>query len=299
MEKFERKITDKIYSFNNAKEWSDLITIVRELNIILQKNEQEDHFNLSLLKEKISLSKRLAQCLNPSLPGGVHEVTLRSYEMILDNIIKYKENDKSLGEDLPLYASGLFPFFQNATAQNKQKYLNDIIKSKFLQLNATELELILPGLLASIIPALEEQNDTNTKLIKDIFANLREKVTPSTFYGCLWSIIIRNPHLRQASLKYLLEIVPSYKTFEELPENERKEFKDTYFPKMSTLIINSLCVVIEDQDLQTRRNAMDFLIKIFPINFSPPFYCFFSSIFCFFSFKFYLSLCFDCSPLFF
>lgn len=266
MEKFERKITDKIYSFNNAKEWSDLITIVRELNIILQKNEQEDHFNLSLLKEKISLSKRLAQCLNPSLPGGVHEVTLRSYEMILDNIIKYKENDKSLGEDLPLYASGLFPFFQNATAQNKQKYLNDIIKSKFLQLNATELELILPGLLASIIPALEEQNDTNTKLIKDIFANLREKVTPSTFYGCLWSIIIRNPHLRQASLKYLLEIVPSYKTFEELPENERKEFKDTYFPKMSTLIINSLCVVIEDQDLQTRRNAMDFLIKIFPIN---------------------------------
>ena len=93
MEKFERKITDKIYSFNNAKEWSDLITIVRELNIILQKNEQEDHFNLSLLKEKISLSKRLAQCLNPSLPGGVHEVTLRSYEMILDNIIKYKENE--------------------------------------------------------------------------------------------------------------------------------------------------------------------------------------------------------------
>ena len=49
-------------------------------------------------------------------------------------------------------------------------------------------------------------------------------------------------------------------------ENGKYVLKDTYFPKMNTLIINSLCVVIEDKDLQTRRNAMDFLIKIFPIN---------------------------------
>jgi len=46
----------------------------------------------------------LAQCLNPSLPAGVHKTALKVYETILQN---FSEKSELLG----LTALGLLPFF--------------------------------------------------------------------------------------------------------------------------------------------------------------------------------------------
>ena len=91
-------------------------------------SEDDDSTLCELIKEKITLARRLAQCLNSSLPAGLHENALITYDIILDNILKH--NNNHLGNDLALYSSGLFPFFQNASPSNKQDYLLKIIKGK-------------------------------------------------------------------------------------------------------------------------------------------------------------------------
>lgn len=262
MEKLDRKISDKIlYSFNGAKEWPDLMSVIKELNSLLQKNND---CNFKFIKEKITLSRRLAQCLNSSLPAGLHENALMTYDIILDNILKH--NNNHLGNDLALYSSGLFPFFQNASPSNKQDYLVKIIKGKYLKMESTELELCLTGLLVSILPGLEEQNELITKQIKEIFGSLREKLSDYVFYGCLWSIIIRNQKLRLMGMKYINETIPPYKVFEESTKEQQEEHINKYFPKLSTMVINTLSAVVEDTDIQIVRTGMDFILKTLPLN---------------------------------
>ena len=262
MEKLDRKISDKIlYGFNNAKEWPDLMSVIKELNSLLQKNNE---CNFKLIKEKITLARRLAQCLNSSLPAGLHENALITYDIILDNILKH--NNNHLGNDLALYSSGLFPFFQNASPSNKQDYLLKIIKGKFLKMESTELELCLTGLLVSILPGLEEQNELITKHIKEIFGSLRERLSDYVFYGCLWSIIIRNQKLRLMGMKYINETIPPYKVFEECTKEQQDEHINKYFPQLNTMIINTVSTVVEDSDVQIVRTGMDFILKTLPLN---------------------------------
>ena len=215
------------------------------------------------LTDKITLSKRLAQCLNPNLPAGVHETCLDVYSMLYDNI--KKNNNNILGEDLGLYSSGLFPFFAYASAQNKIKFFNDIIKKHYLTLEDKEFNLCLPGMIASILPALDEQNETMQKNLKEIFKESRNKVGESNFFGYLWDIIFRNNKLRLPCIKYINEIIPIYKEIEN-DDEAIEEIKKNHYPNYSILVLNSLKVLIEDSELIPQRMSMDFIISHFPIN---------------------------------
>src|SRR5690606_31514283 len=69
--------------FDNARDWSDLMTIMKNFKENLKKYST---FNMAKISDKVLLGKRLAQCLNPSLPHGLHEITLEVYDMLFDNI---------------------------------------------------------------------------------------------------------------------------------------------------------------------------------------------------------------------
>jgi len=70
-------IVSVLKSFDNTREWADLIKCLQKMKKVLSKNSA-----FPLLPEKITVSKRLAQCLNPALPSGVHLKTLETYEEI-------------------------------------------------------------------------------------------------------------------------------------------------------------------------------------------------------------------------
>ena len=207
-------LTNKILPrFALAKEWPDLMTILKKFKENLIKYKAS---NMGILTDKISLAKRLAQCLNQSLPSGVHEMDLEVYSMLFDNI--KLNNNNFLGDNLGLYSAGLFPFFIYASAKNKTKYLEDIIKKHYLTLEISEFKLSLSGMLASILPALEEQNESMQKTIREVFQNAREKCGDTYFFGTLWSIIFRNKKLRIDCMKYINEIIPPYN---EMIDDER------------------------------------------------------------------------------
>ena len=72
---------------------------------------------------KVTVAKRLAQCLNPELPAGVHQKKLEVYDLIFTKI-----NTKQLGFDIVLYGAGLFPAFQFSTLSVKVRiYTSELL----------------------------------------------------------------------------------------------------------------------------------------------------------------------------
>ena len=215
-EKFDKKMTNKFLPrFAKAQEWSDFMTILKKLKENLVKYKSS---NMGILTDKISLAKRLAQCLNQKVPSGVHEIALDVYSMLFTNI--KSNNNNFMGDNLGLYSAGLFPFFIYASAQNKTKFLNDIIIKHYLTLEISEFKLSLSGMLASILPALEEQNEAMQKMIREIFLSAREKCGDDFFFGTLWSIVFRNKKLRIDCIRYINEIIPAYN---EIIQDENNE----------------------------------------------------------------------------
>ena len=239
-EKFDKKLTNKILPrFALAKEWPDLMTILKKFKENLIKYKAS---NMGVLTDKISLAKRLAQCLNQSLPSGVHEMDLDVYSMLFDNI--KSNNSNFLGDNLGLYSAGLFPFFAYASAKNKTKYIEDIIRKHYLTLEISEFKLSLSGMLASILPALEEQNEQMQKSIREVFQNAREKCGDTYFFGTLWSIIFRNQKLRIDCMKYINESIPPYN---EMIDDER----------IKSEIINENNEIGKDNEIEEEEKEID------------------------------------------
>ena len=259
-ERFEKKLTNILSSSANAKAWSDLLPVTKEILAHLTKYQNLEFAKLS---NRYMLSKRLAQCLNPECPAGVHEVVLDIYSVILHNIIS--KNEAKLMDNLGLYACGLFPFFPNASLANKEKYLDIIVKKNLLCIDPNELILCLPGLLASIIPGLDDNNDKMTQLIYDTLDIIKLRIKEHTFYGVYWTLLLRNKHLKTSGIKYLLEKTYKYSDYENLKMSKEDVIKN-YYPNINTVVINALCSVIEDNDIPTVRMGMDFIITRFPLS---------------------------------
>ena len=215
MSKVDKKLLEKIFpKFNSAKEWSDLVTTLNLLKEIIHANQNE---NFSLISEKIQLSKRLSQCLNPVYPSGLHEIALKVYEALFENIIEnnktsLKENSSCIIEDISLYFPNLFNFIHNASLNIKTYFVKNIIEKHVLILNLNEINYILKGLMCCLLSLLEEKDEQFYKNIKSILLRIKIIIdNNSKFFYNLWNIVLNYKKLRLNTLKYLNEFIPNYK----------------------------------------------------------------------------------------
>ncbi|XP_036270723.1 protein dopey-1 isoform X14 [Pipistrellus kuhlii] len=184
-------IDKALKSFEYSSEWADLISALGKLNKVLQNNAK-----YQVVPKKLTIGKRLAQCLHPALPGGVHRKALETYEIIFKII-----GPKRLAKDLFLYSSGLFPLLANAAMSVKPTLLS-LYEIYYLPLGKT-LKPGLQGLLTGILPGLEEGSEyyerTNTLLEKVAAA-----VDQSAFYSALWGSLLTSPAVRLPGITYVL-----------------------------------------------------------------------------------------------
>ena len=264
-DKFEKKLVSILNSSSNAKAWSDLLPVSKEILSHLIKNDKS--INFSKISTKHKLAKRLAQCLNPEFPNGVHEVILDIYKVLLMNI--FRNQDGSLQDNLGIYLSGLFPFFSHASLQNKKKFIEIIIKNILLSLNLDELILCFPGLLASLIPGLDDNDESITKLIFECFKDFIEKLNnlnePQIFFGSLWTLLLRNQNLRSGGMKFLLKYIITYEELVQKSKEEKQNLIESYYPNINITVINALGEIIQDKDKHTVINSMDFILTRFPL----------------------------------
>ena len=259
--KFDDDFSHLLDNSSKADSWSDLNIFAQKALSSLKKEKTE--FNFSLLSNKTILSKRLAQCLNPECPAGLHKTVLYVYSVILENILS--KNDGKLGDNLGLYSSGLFPFFSYATPVNKELYLNIIISKCYLKLEENELTVCLSGLISSLIPGFEDNNESLSSNIYSIFDQIRQKLKRGVFFGTYWSLLLRNKLLRTSGIKYLSDKIIKYEDYAKLDEEKKKEELENEFPDINNLVVNSISMLIEEKAIPTLRTVMDFVILRFPL----------------------------------
>nr|XP_027783870.1 protein dopey-1 [Marmota flaviventris] len=239
-------IDKALKNFEYSSEWADLISALGKLNKVLQNNAK-----YQVVPKKLTIGKRLAQCLHPALPGGVHRKALETYEIIFKII-----GPKRLAKDLFLYSSGLFPLLGNAAMSVKPTLLS-LYEIYYLPLGKT-LKPGLQGLLTGILPGLEEGSEyyerTNTLLEKVAAA-----VDQSAFYSALWGSLLTSPAVRLPGITYVLAHL-----------NRKLSMEDQLYIIGSDieLMVEAVSTSVQDSSVLVQRSTLDLILFCFPFHMS-------------------------------
>ncbi|PVD28894.1 hypothetical protein C0Q70_11489 [Pomacea canaliculata] len=138
------QVEKALKSFEYTSEWADLISALGKLNKVLL-----NHLKYPVIPKKVTIGKRLAQCLHPALPSGVHLKALEAYDIIFKCI-----GTQRLAQDLFVYSAGLFPLLAYAAMSVKPVLLT--VYEKHFVLLGRQIKPGLNGLLLGLLPGLEE-----------------------------------------------------------------------------------------------------------------------------------------------
>ena len=100
------QVDKALKAFEYTTEWADLIAALGKLNKVLLS-----HMKYPIIPRRIVISKRLAQCMHPALPSGVHLKALETYDIIFKCM-----GTNRLAQELFLYSAGLFPLLGKVSA---------------------------------------------------------------------------------------------------------------------------------------------------------------------------------------
>lgn len=114
------------------------------------------------------LGKRLAQCLNPALPAGVHNKTLDLYECIFETL-----GAEKTAEDFFVIAYGLFPFFEYCSSSIRTRSIG--LAKKYIVPICPALLQSLTGLLLAYLPGLEDESSEHFKPTMDLLLEFADQ----------------------------------------------------------------------------------------------------------------------------
>ena len=126
-----------------------------------------------------------------------------------------------------------------------------------MTLEISEFKLSLSGMLASILPALEEQNELMQKLIREVFLEARKKCADDFFFGTLWSIVFRDKKLRIDCIKYINEVVPPYNEIIQDESNREKSDVNLNIENNEDFVEEIEINVEENEDKKENENNID------------------------------------------
>lgn len=150
-----------------------------------------------IIPRRIKISKRLAQCMHPALPSGVHLKALESYDVIFSNT-----GVERLASELFIYSAGLFPLLGYA-AMNVRPSLLAIYEKYFVPLGE-RLRPALSGFLSGVLPGLEAGLD-HFERTNSLLGKVCTAVSPIYFYTCLWECVATNSSIRLPAITYVLD----------------------------------------------------------------------------------------------
>ncbi|KAG5900654.1 hypothetical protein JTB14_005925 [Gonioctena quinquepunctata] len=230
-------------NFEFSSEWADLISALGKLNKVLLS-----YTKFPVIPRRIKISKRLAQCMHPALPSGVHLKALETYDIIFRCM-----GTNRLACELFIYSAGLFPLMGHA-AMNIRPTLLTIYETHFVPLG-DRLRPALSGFLSGILPGLDTGTDhfDRTNLLLE---NVCDGVEPPYFYTCIWQCVANNSPVRLPAISYILA------------HYSRKLSMEDQLYLMGNdigLMVTGLCAAVQDSSVLVQRSALDLLMVCFPM----------------------------------
>ncbi|CDW94802.1 hypothetical protein, partial [Sporisorium scitamineum] len=237
--KYVALIERTLSSFDNVSEWADFISFLARLHKAILA-----YPNYNAIPRKLIVAKRLAQCLNPALPSGVHQRALDVYHHILGVI-----GPDGLRRDLQVWTSGLLPFFQYASTSVKPTLIA-IYESFYLPLQ-DDLRPLTKALQMALLPGLEEETSEYYERTIRLLDGISNAVTPPFFLQNLWLTLITTPSVRLAALNYLTRRMP--------PVRDAQD-PTLLIGKDLGLMVRGLAHALDDDLLLVRRSTLEILV---------------------------------------
>ncbi|KAK8114943.1 hypothetical protein PG999_007012 [Apiospora kogelbergensis] len=265
------------------EEWADYISFLSRLLKALQAR----HSNFSTIPSKALVAKRLSQCLNPSLPSGVHQKALEVYSYVLSVI-----GNDGLSRDLPLYLPGLASTLSFASLAVRAPFL-DILEQYFLKLDARALRPAMKSLILALLPGLEEETSEDFERTLKILEGFKLAIrTPGSqhlttthatgddfFWQCFFLASITSQSRRPGALAYLSRNLPNLgppisqdpatgkaTTGESEEEGLTEELSSIVTSPEPGLLIRCFAAGLEDEQLLIQRGFLDLLVTHLPLH---------------------------------
>ncbi|KAL4070521.1 Dopey, N-terminal-domain-containing protein [Scleroderma citrinum] len=238
--KYTQQVEKCLNAFDNVHEWADCISFLKQLLKTFQS-----YLQFKQIPHKLIVAKRLAQCLNPALPTGVHQRALDVYIHLLSVL-----GTEGLKHDLPLWSSGLFPFFEYASTSVRPTLLN-IYDTHYLPLEHN-LRPVMKSFILALLPGLEEETGEFFDKVLVLLDRLADTVSPVFFMQNLWLVMITMPPARGSALNFLSRRLPRLNADEDITQIIGRDIG---------LMIRAFAAALEDDNLLVRRGALDILLQ--------------------------------------
>ncbi|ROV99942.1 hypothetical protein VMCG_06293 [Cytospora schulzeri] len=264
------------------QEWADYISF---LNRLLKALQARNH-NIHSVPAKAIVSKRLSQCLNPSLPSGVHQKALEVYNYVFTVIGK-----DGLSRDLPLYLPGLAPTLSFASLSVRTPFL-DLLERHFLAIDPRTLRPAMKSVILALLPGLEDETaedfDRTLKLLESFKKAIRPQETEDIttihstgdyyFWQCFFLAAITGQSRRPGALAYLVRSLPKlgHSLIPEShdPDNSTTVAESELASKLSELVttpepgllLRCFAAGLADEQLLIQRGFLDLLVTHLPLH---------------------------------
>lgn len=240
------------------EEWADYISFLTKLNKALKGGSDGRK-----LPQAAHVANRLARCLDPALPSGVHQKALEVYNTIFE-IIKGQE----LHSEIHLWLPGLLPLMSYASI-NVKPIVITLFEKHILPLPS--LRNILRPLLLSFLPGIDDESSETFEQVFKLIEDVKLKVNDdSHFWQCFFHVIITSPERRLGALVWANKCFPSFKTTAnwDEPVTDIKsacralsyEAQMAITPE-SGLLIRAFCKGLQDDQPLVQRGFLELLVK--------------------------------------
>ncbi|KAI1820779.1 putative regulator of reproduction dopa [Xylaria intraflava] len=263
------------------EEWADYISFLTRLLKALQARQP----NTSTVPSKALVAKRLSQCLDPSLPSGVHQKAIEVYNYIFSLI-----GENGLSRDLPLYLSGLAPTLSFASLAVRTRFL-DLLEKYLLRVEPCALRPAMKSIIMALLPGLEDETSEDFDRTLNLVESFKHVIRPQNsqlltekhstgddfFWQCFFLATITSGSRRPGALAYLNRNLPQLgpsSNVEPHPDESKGAGSDGLTAALSNmvtfpepgLLLRCFAAGLGDEQLLIQRGFLDLLVSNLPLH---------------------------------
>lgn len=238
---FQDEMVASLTTFEQVEEWPDLIKCLGRVQKTLAKFSMVES-----LPSLVMLSKRLAQCLNPGLPSGVHMKALDTYAIVFVRLGKEK-----LTQNLGLFSAGLFPLLAYSSTRIRPQLLS--LFEEFYVPLGTQLIPSLSGFILALLPGIEDPTSETYNRVLNLLESLKNCTGKPLFMLSLWRCLLLCPQSRLSGVQYISFIA-----------NQNQ--LSSLLPVKKSIAIEAIIATLYDGNVLAQRGMFEVLISHFPLS---------------------------------
>lgn len=275
MKKYTSALEKALALWDSVDEWADYISFIGKLQKALKS-----HSNPSYLPLQSEIASKLAWCLLPNLPSGVHQKTLELYRQVFEILRGIGEYHKSLdgksvdpvAQGIRVWLPGLLPLMAYASI-NVKPILIEVFQEDIVEkLPQATLKTTIRPLLLSLLPGIDDESSESFQACFDLIQKLKLRLHDEPyFWQCFFLTIVSAPDKRQGALIYAYKELPQFSKVEGINESDKVIHSLSYEAQSAVtpecgLLIRAFCRGLEDDQLLVQRGFLELLVKNLPLN---------------------------------